>query len=50
MRLQACHPSDVQYVLCRRGTHNELVDLDGAYAKLVQKQIKQRAAIVDADR
>jgi len=33
-----------------RGNHNELLKANGAYARLVQKQLKQRASIVDADR
>ncbi len=35
--------------IVERGKHEELLQLNGAYAKLVQKQLNKRNSIIDAD-
>eukprot|EP00607_Mallomonas_marina_P002723 CAMPEP_0182439544 /NCGR_PEP_ID=MMETSP1167-20130531/86506_1 /TAXON_ID=2988 /ORGANISM="Mallomonas Sp, Strain CCMP3275" /LENGTH=1022 /DNA_ID=CAMNT_0024633277 /DNA_START=169 /DNA_END=3238 /DNA_ORIENTATION=+ len=36
--------------IVEKGNHRELLEKGGTYAKLVERQLKQRASIVDADR
>ena len=36
--------------IVEQGSHEGLLQANGSYARLVEKQLKQRASIVDADR